>query len=151
MPTSGCLNKPAWFSTLDVLAIFIEGGQLAGFPSSQLVDFNYFKGSLNDLTAFVSRHCASACDSTSIRYYTVKAWRHALCNRRQYGNDRAGRFAGGQITFQSQLDSSWASVGNTILNKISKVFAKHSEIFCHGLVFSFWPYSSSKMLMCWSG
>ncbi len=29
-------------------------GQLAGFASSQLVDFNYFNGSLNDLTAFAS-------------------------------------------------------------------------------------------------
>ena len=52
-PASGMPQQPAGFQPWKFWQ-YSSKGQLAGFPSSQLVDFNYFNGSLNDLTAFAS-------------------------------------------------------------------------------------------------
>ncbi len=52
-PTSGMPQQPAGFQTWNFWQ-YSSKGQLAGFPPSQLLDFNYFNGSLNDLTAFAS-------------------------------------------------------------------------------------------------
>ena len=53
-PTSGMPQQAAGFQPWKFWQ-YSPKGQLAGFPSSQLVDFNYFNGSLNDLTAFASK------------------------------------------------------------------------------------------------
>ncbi len=53
-PTSGMPQQPAGFQPWTFWQ-YSSKGQLAGFASSQLVDFNYFNGSLNDLTAFASK------------------------------------------------------------------------------------------------
>ncbi len=72
-------------------------GQLAGFPPSQLVDFNYFNGSLNDLTTFASKaaaatSCTSTCCSATSNDLYGSTRRYALCNCRQVWNDGTGDF-----------------------------------------------------------
>ncbi|HUI88792.1 MAG TPA: GH25 family lysozyme [Anaerolineales bacterium] len=52
-PTSGLPQQPASFLPWTFWQ-YSSKGQLAAFPPSQLVDFNYFNGSINDLTAFAS-------------------------------------------------------------------------------------------------
>jgi lysozyme len=53
-PTSGMPQQPAGFQPWTFWQ-YSSKGQLAGFAPSQLVDFNYFNGSLNDLTIFASK------------------------------------------------------------------------------------------------
>lgn len=53
-PTSGMPQQPAGFLPWTFWQ-YSSKGQLTGFPPSQLLDFNYFNGSLNDLTAFASK------------------------------------------------------------------------------------------------
>ena len=53
-PTSGMPQQPAGFQPWTFWQ-YSSKGQLAGFAPSQLMDFNYFNGSLNDLTAFASK------------------------------------------------------------------------------------------------
>ena len=53
-PTSGMPQQPAGFQPWTFWQ-YSSKGQLAGFPPSQLLDFNYFNGSLSDLTAFASK------------------------------------------------------------------------------------------------
>jgi len=54
-PTSGMPRQPAGFQPW-MFWQYSSKGQLAGFSSSQLLDFNYFNGSLGDLTAFASKN-----------------------------------------------------------------------------------------------
>jgi lysozyme len=53
-PASGMPQQPAGFQPW-MFWQYSSKGQLAGFPPSQLLDFNYFNGSLNDLTTFASK------------------------------------------------------------------------------------------------
>ena len=53
-PTSGMPQQPSSFQPWTFWQ-YSSKGQLAGFPPSQLLDFDYFNGSLNDLTAFASK------------------------------------------------------------------------------------------------
>ena len=53
-PASGMPQQPTGFQPW-VIWQYSSKGQLAGFPPSQLLDFNYFNGSLNDLTRFASK------------------------------------------------------------------------------------------------
>lgn len=53
-PISGMPQQPASFQPWTFWQ-YSSKGQLAGFAPSQLVDFNYFNGSLNDLTTFASK------------------------------------------------------------------------------------------------
>ncbi len=58
-PTSGMPQQPAGFQPWTFWQ-YSSKGQLAGFAPSQLVDFNYFNGSLNDLTTFASKAASVA-------------------------------------------------------------------------------------------
>jgi GH25 family lysozyme M1 (1,4-beta-N-acetylmuramidase) len=58
-PTSGMPQQPAGFQPW-VIWQYSSKGQLAGFPPSQLLDFNYFNGSLSDLTVFASKTAPAA-------------------------------------------------------------------------------------------
>ena len=58
-PVSGMPQQPAGFQPWKFWQ-YSSKGQLAGFPPSQLVDFNYFNGSFNDLTAFTSKSTSVA-------------------------------------------------------------------------------------------
>jgi lysozyme len=53
-PASGMPLQPAGFQPW-IIWQYSSKGQLAGFPSLQLLDFNYFNGSLGDLAAFASQ------------------------------------------------------------------------------------------------
>jgi len=53
-PISAMPQQPAGFQPWTFWQ-YSSKGQLAGFAPSQLVDFNYFNGSLNDLTTFASK------------------------------------------------------------------------------------------------
>jgi len=53
-PTSRMPQQPSSFPPWNFWQ-YSSKGQLAGFPPSQFLDFNYFNGSLNDLTAFASK------------------------------------------------------------------------------------------------
>lgn len=53
-PVSGMPQQPSGFQPWTVWQ-YSSKGQLGGFPPSQLVDFDYFNGSINDLTAFASK------------------------------------------------------------------------------------------------
>ena len=53
-PTSGMPQQPAGFQPW-MFWQYSSKGQLVGFSPSQLLDFNYFNGSLNDLMAFASK------------------------------------------------------------------------------------------------
>jgi len=54
VPVPGMPQQPAGFQPWTFWQ-YSSKGELAGFPPSQLVDYNYFTGSLIDLTAFASK------------------------------------------------------------------------------------------------
>ena len=70
-PTSGMPQQPAGFQPW-MFWQYSSKGQLAGFPSSQLVDFNYFNGSLSDLTAFASTSAPQPVTPLPSVTYTVE-------------------------------------------------------------------------------
>jgi lysozyme len=54
IPASGMPQQPAGFQPWIIWQYSSKGG-LSGFPPSQLLDFNYFNGSLSDLNTFASQ------------------------------------------------------------------------------------------------
>jgi len=70
-PTSGMPQQPTGFQTWTFWQ-YSSKGQLAGFPSSQLLDFNYFNGSLKDLTSFASTTAPQPVTPPPLVTYIVK-------------------------------------------------------------------------------